>query len=255
MTLVDLQDDKGVVNARVSNEAAGLMGRGSSSLPIAILPNAPQRSRASALSTATEDNDGDMGSSFSLCSTPTNTFSVLTKDMSMTDIQNLKSSARCATANRTGGSTWTTPATHRVCSSSFTQRPFTPLPRCRSAQESICLSVRSDVASHHAHETHSSDLPWWEAAKTDRSKVWRPLQFWAEERRVRERGVLQKPRPASMCSRSGSSPDFSPGAPCTVGESSSSSDNDDDLALFELEQVTCKRAPHEDQWAALVRIS
>ena len=88
-TLVDLQHDKGVVNALAS---------GSSSLPITILSSAQQRcySRPSTASTVTEDNDGDMGSSFS--------------NMSMTDIQNLKSSARCG--SRTGCPTWITPAAH-----------------------------------------------------------------------------------------------------------------------------------------------
>ena len=69
--------------------------------------------------------------------------------------------------------------------------------------------------------------------------------------------MLQVPRSASRCSRSSSSPDFLPaGAPCApVGESSSSSDCDLDRFELEQQQAACKRAPHKDQWAALVRLS
>ena len=124
--------------------------------------------------------------------------------------------------------------------------------------------MRSDVASHAqvpipsycTGTTPVLYLPWWEAATTNRSKLQRPLPFWAE-RGVGERCVLQVPRSASRCSRSGSSPDFSPaGAPCApVGESSSSSDCDLDRFELEQQQAACKRAPHKDQWAALVRLS
>ena len=117
-TLVDLQHDKGVVNALAS---------GSSSLPITILSSAQQRccSRPSTASTVTEDNDGDMGSSFS--------------NMSMTDIQNLKSSARCG--NRTGCPTWITPAAHPGVLLLLHTEPTRPLPRSRQVGPGGHLSI------------------------------------------------------------------------------------------------------------------
>ena len=98
--LADIQHDKGAAHALASSDVTGHLEQRplspweSGSLPIAIPPSAPLRPQRCCSRGSPMSLEIDGGSSFSLCSISTTTFSVITKNMSMTDIQNLKSSAR-----------------------------------------------------------------------------------------------------------------------------------------------------------------